>query len=581
MIAVSQRCRKVSAARRRASGGGGFTLVEVLVALAILVILFSLLFAPMIVSLDMVTLGQSRVRMQDAVRTAMEEMRRELGNAMYVYPARESIHVGADGTYGTVDDVRMPLDNYSEIVFVSPAREAGVIVDPPAPRTEDVGGTRAIVATRFRAALVDASAAYSQDNPFVLVREEGFYTFGVSSFNPSIYTWTFDGGPSPLVNRRTPRRGYDIPVTTSICEECGDRAAGYATTCATCGSARLTYVHGNLQFRPERLIGEVLKPSQHNTLYRSRHPGWAGFDNPGNLELADLVLGASDLDPRILIYRSTDMYVMRDSFSPLDFSNVLLTWNSEAGVVQVGAPTVRPVTVTSPMAVVPVGSFYALNTPANPGDPGDDYDSTGSRTSGAITSDIVPVPDLAEAAATGVAMPSAYIVDPRMGGSEPAAKVVPGSVKVRVVATTATDTYQTTYTETTNLDQTEIGNRQFAMELHDYDRYAKVLFNKHDPPSPRLFDDDGDGVPDMALTSFVIYIEYYFRRNFDAAVPGNDDIIKADYSTRQVMNINLTLQRYVDPEQDPANPNALIIPADATLDRVSMQDQARVRNLGR
>jgi len=567
MIRAGERCNRVSAAKCRASARKGFTLMEVLVVLAILVILFGLLFAPMIASIDMVTLGQSRVRMQDAVRTAVEEMRREIGNAMYVYPTPTVVLAGADSTLGTADDIRIP--DYSAIVIVAPARDSsGRLTDPPAPRT-DGGG--AILATRYQAALVDQAAPYSEDNPFALVREEGYYTYDAAN-----YTWTFanvGGLTSPLVNLLTPRRGYDIPATASVCADCGYTRGGYFTDCPTCSSTNVVHIHGNLQFRPERIIGEVLKASGNHTLYRSRHAGWAGFDNPGNEMLHNLVLGASELDPRIQIYHSSDMYVTRDSFTTDDYSNVLLTWNSEAGVIQVGAPTVRPVTVSNPMATVAVGDFYLLDAA------GDTYDATGSR-SGGITSDLVPVYPVSTMPGDP-AMPVAYRIDPRMGGGEPAAKVVPESVKVRVVATTATQTYQATYAETTTLDQTEIGARQFALRLDDYDRRAEVLFNQFDPPSPRLFDNNGDGVPDMALTSFAIYIEYYFRRNFDPAAPSYDDIIKADYSTRQIININLTLQRYVTPEPDTSNPDVLIIPADATLDRVAMQDQVRVRNLGR
>ncbi|MCD6359513.1 MAG: type II secretion system protein [Armatimonadetes bacterium] len=560
-------------------GQAGFTLVEVLVVLAILVILFSLLFAPMIASMDMVTLGQSRVRMQDAARTAMEQIRREIGNAMYVYPTPIIRLAGADGTLGTGDDRRIP--NYSAVVFVPPARRNGRVVDPPAPRTDSLGN---IIATRFRVALADEAYAYSDSNPFVLVREEGYYTYNAVLHN---YVFTPLNPANPTRNIITPRSGYDIPVTTSICKTCGRMVAGYITTCTdtSCGSTDIAYLHGNLQFRPERITAEMLKPSNDATLYRARHGAWDGFDNDGTWLLQDIVgagspatLGFNELDPRIVVYRSTDMYVRRDSYSTVDYSNIFLTWNSSAGAVQVGAATRRRVSVTSDLDAgdsVPVGSYYALDCA------GDAYDSTGTR-SGAQSSDLVPVYPVS-AVAGDPAMPIAYIIDPTMGGAEPRAKIVPGSVKVRVVAQDDASGrwYQATYTETTNTNQDEIGRRQFAVVLSDYNQRGEVRFNERRPPSPRFFDADGDGALDRDLRSFYVYIEYYFRRNYDAANPQNDDIIKVDYSTRDVMNVTLTLQRYFDPEPDPNNSDVLIIPADATLDRVSVQDQIQVRNMGR
>jgi len=166
---------------------------------------------------------------------------------------------------------------------------------------------------------------------------------------------------------------------------------------------------------------------------------------------------------------------------------------------------------------------------------------------------------------------------------------VPQSVRVVVWARDSVGrSYQAVYSETMATDQSEIGDRQFAVVYSDYDQRAEVRFNELAPPGPRLFDRNGDFVVDASdfpggatLSSFGIYIQYYFRRNYDPTAPQNDYIIKADYSTDQVLNLDLALQRYYEPEPHPSNPDALIIPLDATPDHVSAQGQANVRNLGR
>ncbi|MGD9495061.1 MAG: PilW family protein [Armatimonadota bacterium] len=596
----------------------GFTLIEVLVVLAILVILFALLFAPMIASLDMVTLGQSRVTMQNAVRTAMEEMRREISNAMYIYPTPGVTLKGADGLLGTGDDVR--LANYSEIVFVTPERTAtGQLAQPLAPRTDGAGN---ILATRLRAALVDETQPYSEDNPFVLVREEGYYT---RNEDATRVWWDFTnvgGAANPIRNLLTPRSNYDFPVSRTICGQCGAVIEGYTTACPSGCAGELIYVHDNLQFRPERVLGEVLRASADNTIYQAQHAAWAGLYNPGTIELNNIdglgtlgQLGASELDPRIVVINPVDMSVKRDSFDSVDNSNMIITWNSDSGTIQVGATTGRWVNVPDPMATIPPGQYYPLSVQDTRPDLGaagttDDYDMNGAL-AGARQWDLVPIyPSLGPLTCTDCggtydptlyrpgdpcpnpscsgtlvstaqpgdpAMPIAYRIDPTRAGALAPAKIVPGSIRVVVWGRDALGTpYQSVYSETTNTNPAEIGVRQFAVVSSDFGQRAEVRFNELQPPSPRMFTAAG-----IAVQDFGIYIQYYFRRNYDPLTPQTDYITKADYSTQQVMNLYLALQRWWEPEPHPSNPDALVIPPDATPDRVSVQDQVEVRNLSR
>jgi hypothetical protein len=174
-------------------------------------------------------------------------------------------------------------------------------------------------------------------------------------------------------------------------------------------------------------------------------------------------------------------------------------------------------------------------------------------------------------------MPIAYRLDPTLAGTLPQAKIVPGSVRVVVWGTdTSGRTYQTAYSETSNTNQSEIGREQFAVVLSDYEQRAEIRFNEMNPPSPRMLTDAGIDVAD-----FGVYIQYYYRRNYDPSAPQNDYVMKVDYSTQEIINLRLALQPYIDLEASADDPNALIIPPDASPDRVTLEDQVTVRNLGR
>jgi len=610
---------KLNQIARGPRGRGGFTLIEVLVVLAILVILFAMLFAPMIASLDMVTAGQSKVTMQNAARTALKEMRREISNAMYIYPVPGLALKGGDGMLGTSDDVRIP--NPSEIVFVGPARTAtGELIEPLAPRTDSVGR---IIATRLRVDLLDATRPYGRTNPFVLIREEGYYQ---RQEDATRVWWDFTNvnATNPVRNVLSPREGYDIPVTRSVClaPSCATRVyEGYISECPDCAGSDIMYVHSNVSFYPERVGGETLAATANNTLYQARYAAWAGFFNRGHLELNDLMpasasdplmdLGESELDPRLVMLNPTDWSVVRDSWDGTDSSNTIATWDSNRGVVQVGATTARWVNFSDPNTMVTPGQYHELQVqnerPDQAATDSDQYDDNGTLST-ARGWDLVPVypslgmllcpscgtthdpnlhnvgdpcPDcggtlISTAQPGDPASPIAYRIDPTMAGVYASAKIVPGSVRVVVWGMDMQGRiYQTAYSETSVTDQADIGAEQFALVLSDHDRRAEVRFNELNPPSPRMLTDAG-----INVASFGVYIQYYYRRNFDPSAPENDYVIKADYSTQEIMNLRLALQRYIEPEADPAVPEALIIPPDASPDRVSLEDQVQVRNLG-
>lgn len=68
----------------RLRGQSGFTLIEVLVVVALTVLLFALLFAPMIAAFNLNKQARARIDAQDAARLNLERVSREISDAMFV-----------------------------------------------------------------------------------------------------------------------------------------------------------------------------------------------------------------------------------------------------------------------------------------------------------------------------------------------------------------------------------------------------------------------------------------------------------------------------------------------------------------
>ncbi|MBC7289132.1 MAG: type II secretion system protein, partial [Armatimonadetes bacterium] len=271
---VASRIRQAAAAARGRKSG--FTLVEILVVMAIMVILFSLLFAPMITGLRLVQRGRRHVAIQDAVRLTLEQIKRELADAVYVF-SPEVIHVTSiDGQPASVNVV-----DYSTITYALAARlPNGQLATPVQPSLVDSNGDStpdAFEAVRLTVHLVHPGSPHSEENPFALFRQVGYVVRDPA--DPNKWVWA---GIVLSENALTPREGADLPPTLSVCEACGSMWRGYAPKClnSSCSDfntdASMRYVCEGAQFVPERVCGEQLKMSADGTLYTATWGGWLG-----------------------------------------------------------------------------------------------------------------------------------------------------------------------------------------------------------------------------------------------------------------------------------------------------------------
>jgi prepilin-type N-terminal cleavage/methylation domain-containing protein len=580
---VRRRHPKVPAIAGRARQGG-FTLVEILVVLVVLVLLFALLFAPMISGLHMVTDARIRTNMQDAARLAMEQIRRDLSDAIYVYSNPTLRLAGPDGSLFTDDDEA--VTDYSQIVFVKASRDGdGRLVTPIRPDRDSSGEMLAI---RYLVRLVRSDQEWSSDNPFALYRQEGYYRWDDDE-RRYIFGKKDDAGdfvPNEAVSENvlTPTTGADLPPSTTVCRSCGASAVGYIDGCPDdCGDPDVVYLHSGIRFAPHRVQGETLAASEYNTLYTARLGAWRGYQNDGSIFMPDAALPAAEslMQPRLMLYRynsSDDSYsdVALDSFSDVR-SGVNLRWNAHDGTVRLGDYKIIEVSVAaSDLSSGPTrgsGNFYQV-TVSDTDVPGnsDDYSATGTN-GGARLSSVEPIYGAAPSSWQDPLMPVAFAIypDDADGADDPVdAKVVPNSAHVRISATLSDGSVRRTeYTPTEIMDAEGIGQFQFAQLQSPDDRHCEIRFNRWDPPSPEMFGE---------LTEFTISIIYYYRRNFDPDT-GRDDILVADYSSAELIDVMLALNPFRDPEPAYDGATNLVIPTDLKLHRVMMQDQVQVRNI--
>jgi prepilin-type N-terminal cleavage/methylation domain-containing protein len=83
LFAFSRSAFRVRASRARR---GAFTLVEIMVALAIFAVMMAIIFVPLNLGLNLFSIGQSRSTVLQAAHTTLDDMERELQKAIMVFP---------------------------------------------------------------------------------------------------------------------------------------------------------------------------------------------------------------------------------------------------------------------------------------------------------------------------------------------------------------------------------------------------------------------------------------------------------------------------------------------------------------
>ena len=213
---MNQDVLRISKARSRRA----FTLIEILVVIALSAVLFALLLIPLISALNYTHQAQSLTAMQDAVRITREELTRELSSALYVFdntshPFKTSNTVGAgDDRYTNFLDLQI-LDSsgnpviahayHAKLDFVQPKlNDKGLTLDPttgqPIAYSQSKNGSAIISSpsfvfpaasgtsmTRYWVGLKDPSKPYSNtregiknrtDNTYILYRAQ-FQLFNI------------------------------------------------------------------------------------------------------------------------------------------------------------------------------------------------------------------------------------------------------------------------------------------------------------------------------------------------------------------------------------------------------------------
>lgn len=338
---------------------GGFTLVELLVVMAITVILLGLLFAPMMSGFNFVRRGQLTVLAQESARSTMDQVSRELADALAVcvsagdyapVPYKDGSgathQVRYDGYIDVVDDTGKTYPAYAAMVdFVPPddtlGLHGGTLAQPLTPQVQFVGTEAHPVVVRYfiglarpykegpGGAVSPATWVNPYERPLMLTSEpDNTYILFRCEFDP--YDPAFGNWAIPDPNNRgeymvNPGFFYDLRKSPNgLPYAVNWRKASVAMVPLedidlirfvqqTPGDPSSITAVSTVTFAPLQMVNDTAAaadPVQGGApaVYAADHGNWAGVQNDGTKVAAPVAAGnavALSAVPHIVVYEQT------------------------------------------------------------------------------------------------------------------------------------------------------------------------------------------------------------------------------------------------------------------------------------